>query len=635
MAVPTDMDGFSEKIGSTDTYSRLALGDALLNFLGNNVNSIECSDIGQFIDKLVPWLTCSNFKVAQKGLEIMTALVERMKNDFKPYVPTVCPAVVDRLGDSHESVREKAQAVLMTLLEKEVLTPQQLFDRLGYSFSHKNSKVREEIMICLINTINLYGSNSIALSKLTPHLVKLLADQNIHVREQAFSTLIEMYRHVGDRLRSDIQKKYASTINPSRLAPLMTKMEELRDSGAVLPTSNTEGKYEDETDRQRSATKKLGSTKKPPVSHLSSTSLIPGAVDEEYFLNAFEDVPTVQIFSSHELKEMMNSIATTIGNQEIDWDRRVEAFKRIRSLIIAGAANFDDFNELLKKCELPFIESLKDLRSHVVRETCISLAYLAQTLGIKFGHVAEMVFPSLTALIQSSAKVIASAAFTAIRFIIQNVHHQRLLPIINQNLSSKSKEIRKAMCDVLDQLIHTWPLSILDRRIPLLQEAVRKGVSDADLDARISARRAYWAFKGYFPEQADALLQTLDYAYKRNLYGEASLSGSNQSLNQASNNRQTTSAARVVGRGPVTASSEKKIISPGNRSNSAIDLQAAQRANARAQYAALNRLKAGSGASLPRSRKSPEAASVMSPERTSRPRSRVSGYSQSQRKGIT
>lgn len=43
----------------------------------------------------------------------------------------------------------------MIFLEKEVLTPQHLFDRLGYAFSHKNSKVREEIMVCLVNTINL------------------------------------------------------------------------------------------------------------------------------------------------------------------------------------------------------------------------------------------------------------------------------------------------------------------------------------------------------------------------------------------------------------------------------------------------------------------------------------------------
>lgn len=44
----------------------------------------------------------------------------------------------------------------MVILEKEVLTPQQLFDRVTYSFSHKNSKVREEIMICLVNTINMW-----------------------------------------------------------------------------------------------------------------------------------------------------------------------------------------------------------------------------------------------------------------------------------------------------------------------------------------------------------------------------------------------------------------------------------------------------------------------------------------------
>ena len=57
-----------------------------------------------------------------------------------------------------------------------------------------------------------------------------------------------------------------------------------------------------------------------------------GAVDEDFFLNAFEDVPTVQIFSTHELKEMVNTIATTIGNVETDWDKRVDA---VRVLIIA------------------------------------------------------------------------------------------------------------------------------------------------------------------------------------------------------------------------------------------------------------------------------------------------------------
>ena len=69
--------------------------------------------------------------------------------------------------------------------------------------------------------------------------------------------------------------------------------------------------------------------------------------------------------------------------------------------------------------------------------------------------------------------------------------------------------------------------------------------------------RAYWAFKGYFPDQADALLATLDYSYKKMLYGEASLSGSNQSLNQGSLTRQSSASGRS--RVPVTSSHGKHL----------------------------------------------------------------------------
>jgi CLIP-associating protein 1/2 len=38
--------------------------------------------------------------------------------------------------------------------------------------------------------------------------VKLLGDPMSAVRDTAFNTLVEMYRHVGDRLRIDLQKKH-------------------------------------------------------------------------------------------------------------------------------------------------------------------------------------------------------------------------------------------------------------------------------------------------------------------------------------------------------------------------------------------------------------------------------------------
>ncbi len=39
------------------------------------------------------------------------------------------------------------------------------------------------------------------------YLVKLLSDANASVRDKALDSLIEMYRHVGDKLRIELRKK--------------------------------------------------------------------------------------------------------------------------------------------------------------------------------------------------------------------------------------------------------------------------------------------------------------------------------------------------------------------------------------------------------------------------------------------
>lgn len=55
-------------------------------------------------------------------------------------------------GDSKDSVREKSQVLLDKLMEN-CISPQHMFDRLGPAFSHKNGKIREELMECLQRTL--------------------------------------------------------------------------------------------------------------------------------------------------------------------------------------------------------------------------------------------------------------------------------------------------------------------------------------------------------------------------------------------------------------------------------------------------------------------------------------------------
>ncbi|EZA49139.1 CLIP-associating protein [Ooceraea biroi] len=348
-----------------------------------------------------------------------------------------------------------------------------------------------------------------------------------------------------------------------------------------------------------------------------------GAVDEECFIASFEDVPTVNLFSAKDLEEQMKIIKDTVGDDKKDWKQRMDSMKKLRGIVLAGGTNYENFHECLKNVQRPFEQACTDLRSQVVREACITLAFLSQSLKTKFASFGEAVLLTLMNLIQNSAKVVASAGAVAVRFILQNTHCSRYVPIIMSCVSNKSKDIRRASWEYLTLILQTWPTQILQKHVTVLPDALKKGIADSDSEARAFARKSYWAFKNHFPEQAEILLNNLDATYKRSLMS-LSNSGSSNSLNVVANARSSSVSPRTAR--PVMSAADRG--TPGGvRSTSAIDLQAAQRAKARLMYANMSRQKA---AALPRPSKSPDPNAVASPERIARTRTRVSGVSQSQ-----
>jgi CLIP-associating protein 1/2 len=222
--------------------------------------------------------------------------------------------------------------------------------------------------------------------------------------------------------------------------------------------------------------------------HFSSASA--GSVDEDTFTKSFEDVPTVRIFSSREVSDHMKNIQETISDSSKEWNKRVDALKKIRSLILADAMSYEEFFIGLKQMDLHLQAIIKDLRSQVVREACITIAYLAQILGNKFDKTAEVLLLPLINLIQNSAKIMSTSGIVTLKFIIQNIHSSRLIPIIaNHAATSKSKDIRRNCCEFLDYILNNWPSHSLERHVAALQETVKKGIADADPDARVSSRK--------------------------------------------------------------------------------------------------------------------------------------------------
>eukprot|EP00105_Crassostrea_gigas_P010171 XP_011425350.1 PREDICTED: CLIP-associating protein 1 isoform X22 [Crassostrea gigas] len=551
------LDSFLPNVTTQDTRKRIQAHQDLVPYLSDPHSSLTCPEMDEFIGGLVGWVNCSNYKISMNGLEILCLMVDRMGEDFKIHVSSVLPAVVDRLGDAKDQVREMAQQLLLKIMMP-ATSPQFVFDRIQGSFTHKLWRVRDEVLICLQNTVNTYGARSLQLSKIVPSICKLLDDQNSQVRETAIMTLAEVYRHVGERVRQDLAKK---GIAPQRLNQIYAKFDEVKHSGGMLATADFAPSHrsDDDVDFAKPLSTKVPQAKRASSASSASSSvgarksLLPtnrsssastslkrrrsiagpptsgqsGGMDEELFTKSFEDVPKVQIFSSRDVQDQLSKIQTILSDTNSIWEKRCEAVKSIRSVIVAGGMEYDDFQQSMRSLDVSLITSVKDLRSQIVRETCITLAYLSQRMGSRFEHLAEVLLPHLINLIPNSAKVMASSGVTCIYFIIQYTQSSRLIPILISNLSSKSNIIRRHCFEFLNVALQNWSTHYLEKHIAGLQDAIKRGISDADAEARVFARKCFWGFAEHFKEQADMLMNALEPRDQKLLNDQCSGSSSN------------------------------------------------------------------------------------------------------------
>ncbi|XP_055236523.1 CLIP-associating protein 1 isoform X9 [Gorilla gorilla gorilla] len=669
------MESCLAQVLQKDVGKRLQVGQELIDYFSDKQKSADLEHDQTMLDKLVDglatsWVNSSNYKVVLLGMDILSALVTRLQDRFKAQIGTVLPSLIDRLGDAKDSVREQDQTLLLKIMDQ-AANPQYVWDRMLGGFKHKNFRTREGICLCLIATLNASGAQTLTLSKIVPHICNLLGDPNSQVRDAAINSLVEIYRHVGERVRADLSKK---GLPQSRLNVIFTKFDEVQKSGNMIQSANDKNfDDEDSVDGNRPSSASSTSSKAPPSSRrnvgmgttrrLGSSTLGSkssaakegaGAVDEEDFIKAFDDVPVVQIYSSRDLEESINKIREILSDDKHDWEQRVNALKKIRSLLLAGAAEYDNFFQHLRLLDGAFKLSAKDLRSQVVREACITLGHLSSVLGNKFDHGAEAIMPTIFNLIPNSAKIMATSGVVAVRLIIRHTHIPRLIPVITSNCTSKSVAVRRRCFEFLDLLLQEWQTHSLERHISVLAETIKKGIHDADSEARIEARKCYWGFHSHFSREAEHLYHTLESSYQKALQSHLKNSDSIVSLpqsdrssssSQESLNRPLSAKRSPTGSTTSRAStvSTKSVSTTGSlqRSRSDIDVNAAASAKSKVSsssgttpFSSAAALPPGSYASLGRirtRRQSSGGATNVASTPDNRGRSRAKVVSQSQR----
>jgi CLIP-associating protein 1/2 len=244
-----------------------------------------------------------------------------------------------------------------------------------------------------------------------------------------------------------------------------------------------------------------------PKTGRGGSAVSAGSVSDEQFKAAFEAVPPFKFTSTKDLITQSQRISSTLENTvDGDWNKRMKELQMLRSILLHGGCENAEFvNQVTQLFGQAILKSVTDLRSQVCREACITIGYFSERLGTNFWKIAEMILPTTLNLMQNSAKVMASSGVNANQYIAKHVQHPRILQLILGACSSKSKDIRRNVGNLIEIVISNWDAHALEKHWPEILPVLKAAVYDADEGVRKNSRQTYEVLQSLFPSIAEQL----------------------------------------------------------------------------------------------------------------------------------
>ncbi|RZR82630.1 hypothetical protein BHM03_00009085 [Ensete ventricosum] len=111
------MEEALEMARAKDTKERMAGVERLHQVLEATTKSLSTAEVTSLVDACMDLLKDSNFRVSQGALQALSAAAVLSGEHLKLHFNGLVPAVVERLGDGKQPVRDAARQLLITLME--------------------------------------------------------------------------------------------------------------------------------------------------------------------------------------------------------------------------------------------------------------------------------------------------------------------------------------------------------------------------------------------------------------------------------------------------------------------------------------------------------------------------------------
>ncbi|KAF8704181.1 hypothetical protein HU200_031676 [Digitaria exilis] len=498
------MEAALEAARAKDTKERLAGVERLHEALEAAARrGLTAAEVTALVDTCMDLTRDANFRIAQGGLQALSAAAVVAGEHFKIHLNALVPAAVERLGDGKQPVRDAARQLLITLME--VSSPTIIVERAGnYAWAHKSWRVREEFVRTVANAIGLFASTEISLQRvLLSPVLQLMNDSNQSVRDAAITCIEEMYRHMGSQFHEELQRHNLPSYMLKEINYRLDKIE------PKVRSSDTALQYKAPESRSVSANPRRGSPRTKSIPREST--LFGGDTDITE-----KPVEPVKVHSEKELVREFEKIAATLVPEK-DWSLRIAAMQRLEALVYGGAIDYPSFLMLLKQLVPPLSTQLSDRRSSIVKQACHLLNILSKELLGDFEPCAEQFILMLFKLVVITVLVIAESADTCIKTILRNCKVARILPrIVDTAKNDRSAILRARCCEYALLVLEYWAdAPEIQRSADLYEDMIKCCVADAMSEVRATARTCYRMFAKTWPERSRRLFMSFDPAIQR------------------------------------------------------------------------------------------------------------------------
>ncbi|CAA0815256.1 CLIP-associated protein [Striga hermonthica] len=482
-----------------DTKERMAGVELLHQLLDASTKTLSPSEVTSLVDVCLDLLKDNNFRVSQGALQALASAAVLSGEHLKLHFNALVPAVVERLGDAKQPVRDAARRLLLTLME--VSSPTIIVERAGsHAWAHRSWRVREEIARTVTSAISLFGSTELPLQRaILPPILQLLNDRNPGVREAATSCIEEMYTQAGSQFLEELHRHHLPS---STLKDINDRLEKIEPQKAHSSDAIVSNYHPNET-RSATVTKKSSPRAK---SSTRETSLFGADTDITE-----KPVNPIKVYSEKELIKEFEKIASILVPDK-DWSVRISAMQRLEGLVVGGAADLPCFRGLLKQLVGPLSTQLSDRRSSIVKQACHLICFLSKDLLGDFEACAEIFIPVLFKLVVITVLVIAESADNCIKTMLRNCKVIRVLPrIVECAKNDRSAVLRARCCEYALLILEYWAdAPEILRSADLYEDLIRCCVADAMSEVRSTARTCYRLFTKTWPDRSRRLFSSFD-----------------------------------------------------------------------------------------------------------------------------